>query len=536
MKLEDKTREELIVEIKELKKKFNSLNSLFNKHKADRLVTEKMLMDIIDNNPFAIQILNMEGFTIRVNPAHTKLFGVVPPPGYSFFDDAQLLNHGFGELFEKVKKGENVQIPDIYYNTRDIDPSFPDNLLWLSSKIFTLNDNNGKPEKIIIIHEDRTDRKLAANKLAESKKMLELVMNSIPQFIFWKDCNSVYLGCNENFAHVAGLNSASEIAGKTDYDLAWNKEEADSFVEYDKRVMSSGIPEYHIIEPQLQADGKRAWLDTNKVPVFDESGIVVGILGTYEDITERKQAELELLNAKERAEESDRLKSAFLQNMSHEIRTPMNAIMGFSSLLPDYFDDKEKLEDFSNIINQRCNDLLDIINDILDISKIESGKITLNIQECNLNELFSELRLFFRDYQNRTQKQHIEFFLEPLNDESVANVKTEKTKLRQILVNLIGNAFKFTETGSIRCWCELENNKLRFYVSDTGVGIPKEKFDFIFDRFSQLNNTSVKNISGTGLGLSIVKSLVGMLGGQVWLESECDKDTTFFFTIDYIPC
>jgi PAS domain S-box-containing protein len=242
-----------------------------------------------------------------------------------------------------------------------------------------------------------------------------------------------------------------------------------------------------------------------------------------------------LLAAKEKAEESDRLKTAFLQNMSHEIRTPMNAIIGFSSLLPDSFQDKEKLEDFSKIINQRSEDLLDIINDILDISKIESGQSTLNIEECNINETFSELNSFFRDYQNRTKKQHIELLLQPLNGATEAIIKTDKIKLKQILVNLISNAFKFTETGTIRCGCELENNKLKFFVSDTGVGIPKHKYDFVFERFAQLNNSSCQNIGGTGLGLPIVKGLVGLLGGQVWLESECDKGTTFFFTIDYFP-
>lgn len=285
--------------------------------------------------------------------------------------------------------------------------------------------------------------------------------------------------------------------------------------------------------------------------------IVMGISLTSELRENRKQAEMdlrkkndeyeilnqeliktnkELFNAKEKAVESDRLKTAFLQNMSHEIRTPMNAIMGFSSLLPSYFDEKDQLEEFSKIINQRGSDLLDIINDILDISKIESDQNSLNIEECNIHTLFSELRLFFRDYQIRTNKLEIELILLPCNDDSCVIVKTDKVKLKQILVNLISNAFKFTVKGSITCSVEKENNKLRFCIRDTGVGIPENKFDYIFERFAQLTNSSIRNTGGTGLGLSIVKGLVGLLGGEIWLESECDKGTTFFFTIDYIPC
>jgi PAS domain S-box-containing protein len=252
------------------------------------------------------------------------------------------------------------------------------------------------------------------------------------------------------------------------------------------------------------------------------------------DITDRKQVEEALIMSKEKAEESDRLKTAFLQNMSHEIRTPMNAIMGFSSLLVENYNNKPKLEKFSGIINLRCNDLLEIINDILDISKIESGQLPLNFESCNLNELFTELTAYFREQQKRNGKELIDFNLKAFCDPSEIGIITDKVKLRQIFINLISNAFKFTESGKIEGGCKYEaNQNLVFYVSDTGIGIPRDKQDVIFNRFAQLNIGASKLISGTGLGLSIVKGLVELMGGKIWLESEVEKGTTFYFSIPF---
>jgi signal transduction histidine kinase/CheY-like chemotaxis protein len=248
---------------------------------------------------------------------------------------------------------------------------------------------------------------------------------------------------------------------------------------------------------------------------------------------EYKNINEELLLAKEKAEESDRLKTAFLQNMSHEIRTPMNAIMGFSSLLADYYDNKNKLLQFSDIIKQRCNDLLDIINDILDIAKIESGQLTINIDKCNVSELFSEIQLFFNGYKKRNGKDHILFSAECSDIGPDEWFKTDKVKLKQILINLIGNAFKFTDEGSIICSCQRGNGGLIFMVADTGIGIPPDKFEFIFERFSQLNQRVDTFAGGTGLGLPIAKALTGMLGGTIWLESNLGQGSKFYFSV---PC
>ncbi|HNW57845.1 MAG TPA: ATP-binding protein [Bacteroidales bacterium] len=250
------------------------------------------------------------------------------------------------------------------------------------------------------------------------------------------------------------------------------------------------------------------------------------------DITNRKRAEAELIKSKEKAEESDRLKTAFLQNMSHEIRTPMNAIMGFSSLLVENYNNKPVLEQYCGIITQRCKDLLEIIDDILDVSKIEAGQLSVNPVPCKINELFSELTDIYHEQQRRTGKENIEFKMTNLCVPDDIVIVTDKVKLRQIFINLINNAFKFTEAGKIEGGCKrTDEHTITFFVSDTGIGIPPDKHQAIFERFVQLNQGHGKIAAGTGLGLSIVKGLAEILGGKIWLESEENKGTTFYFSL-----
>ena len=390
---------------------------------------------------------------------------------------------------------------------------------------------------ILSVTRDITARKqiendlvLAIKKAEENSKLIENIANNIPAFISVVDAKSLhYIFANQKY--ITGFNKKkddiigshiSKIIGQTNTDFA---------MQYINEVRQGKTSSYI---NTFDIEGKKRYINVNYVPGFNEHGNVNEIIVLSFDITSIKESEQELQKAKEKAEESDQLKSAFLQNMSHEIRTPMNAIMGFSGLLVKNYNDKQKLEKFSTIINSRCNDLLDIVNDILDIAKIESGQLPVNIEECNLQELFSELSFFFTEYQTKLGKEHIKFNMHALCLPSDNIILTDKVKLKQIFINLVGNAFKFTESGSIECSCKLENNKnIIFYVSDTGMGIPAEKQQLVFERFSQLNQGPNKAIGGTGLGLPIVKGLVQLLDGNIWLESEPEKGSTFFFTIPY---
>lgn len=245
---------------------------------------------------------------------------------------------------------------------------------------------------------------------------------------------------------------------------------------------------------------------------------------------EYKQLNDELIKAKERAEESNRLKSAFLANMSHEIRTPMNGILGFADLLknPKLIDEKQ--QEYIRIIEKSGVRMLNIINDIINISKVESGTVEVHLSESNINEQIEYIYTFFKPEIERKGIQ-INFKNALPAKESI--VKTDHEKIYAILTNLVKNAIKFTSKGSIEFGYEKKDKYLEFYVKDSGVGIHNEQREIIFERFRQGSESPSRNYDGAGLGLAISKAYVEMLGGKIWIESEVGRGSIFYFTIPY---
>jgi PAS domain S-box-containing protein len=252
------------------------------------------------------------------------------------------------------------------------------------------------------------------------------------------------------------------------------------------------------------------------------------------DVSARINAEETLLKAKQKAEESDRLKSAFLANMSHEIRTPINAILGFSQLLTDEEVTPESRDQFVKVICSNAHQLLHIIEDIIDISKIEVNQLKVDItQEVPVNSLLFDLFLMFK---SAAQASGVNLYLSQGLSDVKATVFTDGMRLRQILNNLIGNSLKFTQKGFVKAGYRLKDNLLEFFVEDSGIGISDKQKDIIFEPFRQAENTfSKKRFSGTGLGLTISKALSELLGGSIWLESTEGKGSKFMFTIPYKP-
>lgn len=284
--------------------------------------------------------------------------------------------------------------------------------------------------------------------------------------------------------------------------------------------------EYRIVNVQKNNLHKVEWVEAQAaVEARDEDGKPLTLVGSSLVITNRKKMEQELTTAKELAEESNRLKSAFLANMSHEIRTPLNAIVGFSGILASTEREEEKQE-YVSIIENNNTLLLQLISDILDLSKIEAGTLELNYSNIELNELMRELE---RGFLLRVKTDAVKLeFVEPAGP---CMAYTEKNRLSQLMINLVTNAIKFTEKGSIRFGYEMRENELYFYVTDTGCGIPKDKQQNIFGRFVKLNSFA----QGTGLGLSICKTLMDHMGGRIGVESEEGKGSTFWFTLPYKP-
>jgi PAS domain S-box-containing protein len=292
-------------------------------------------------------------------------------------------------------------------------------------------------------------------------------------------------------------------------------------------LIKAVIDEQNDKQIESEVNGEIRTFHITSQPVKNQPGSRLVIIS---DITDQKRAEKEMITAKERAEESDRLKSAFLANMSHEIRTPMNGILGFTELLKMSDISSEQQHAYLDIIRKGGERMLNIINDIIDISKIESGQMRLLISTTNINEHIESISSFFMP-EAEAKGIHLIYKISLPDEESV--IRTDSDKFYAVLTNLVKNAIKFTRTGYIEYGYEKKDDFLEFYVRDTGIGIRPEHQKFIFERFRQGSDSLTRNYEGTGLGLSISKAYVKMLGGKICFQSEFGKGSTFSFSIPY---
>ncbi len=371
-------------------------------------------------------------------------------------------------------------------------------------------------------------RKLAEEALVRERNMLRTLIDNIPDSIYIKDKQSRFVVANTALAKFMGLQTPEGLIGKSDFDFYPNELTAE-FYSDEQEVIRSGKPLINKDEPNKSHKGTLHWFLTSKLPWHDSKGEIVGIVGIGRDITKRKIAEQHLEKAKDAAEAANRAKSQFLANMSHEIRTPMNAIISISKALSRHNTANlaDKQRDGLEMIYRSSQRLLLLINDILDLSKIESGKIEIKLKSLSIDALIAGIRSMVKTLKDNP---NVEFIVQ--RSDSVPNtVVSDAEKLHEILTNIISNSVKFTRHGTIALKTYVENQRLYFAVSDTGIGIDEKHLGSIFEEFTQVDSSSTRKYQGSGLGLAICKKMVNLLGGEIWAESEPGKGTTVTFHV-----
>jgi PAS domain S-box-containing protein len=372
-------------------------------------------------------------------------------------------------------------------------------------------------------------KKLSEKILKESEEKFRRIFEDSPFPMLMAEKDFSIIKVNSAFCKMVGYNE-EDLIGLTFRAFTHPDHISGDEIEL-LRLVAGEIPTYHTEKRYIRRDSNIIWGSTTVSVIRNNKDEVQFFLAMVEDITERKIAETELIAAKEKAEESDRLKTAFLHNVSHEIRTPMNAILGFSALLGEPGLSDSDRNQYIDIIFQSGNQLLSIINDIVDLAGIESGQVKIDIRETNVNNVLRELN---DQYKYKVKSQNVTLHLRtPLPDKETV-VLTDGTRLIQIMSNLINNAFKFTKNGRIDFGYNLQESFLEFFVKDTGIGIPAEYHSLVFERFFQVDSAVSRQYTGTGLGLSLCKAFVGLLGGSIWLNSKPEVGSTFYFTIPYI--
>lgn len=378
-------------------------------------------------------------------------------------------------------------------------------------------------------------QKQADDVLRENEFMLREIIDSVPMMVFAKDKHQRFVLANKAFASAYGKR-VGEIEGRLQSEIHPVPAEIEKFRRDDEKLLQQKSKRLETEESFTYANGDAGIIRTVKVPFNSETEKGIAILGVAIDITETKNYEIELKTAKNKAEESDKLKTAFLANMSHEIRTPMNAIIGFSELLndPDLMDDTRR--EFIGLIADNSRILLNLIEDIIDVAKIEAQQVKIVRASCQVNVILDELRDYYVKQLSKFPHKSIEIVVEKSFASEDFSVITDPLRLRQILNNLIGNAIKFTDTGQVLIgYCLKDKETLEFFVQDTGIGLASEKKELIFERFRQAEESSTKEYGGTGLGLTISKRLIEMLGGKIGVDSKLQEGSRFYFTIPFRP-
>jgi PAS domain S-box-containing protein len=477
-----------------------------------------MLRTLIDNLPDLIYVKDIKGRKLISNIADVRSMGFTSEEEVIGKTDLVLFpgeygHRGHSDDMKVIKSGKAI----VGREENFVDGSRQNR--WLLTTKVPLRDINGIIIGLVGIGHDITSRKKAEEDLLQSYLFNESLLKTIPFGMDIVDETGTILFQSDNFIRLFG---ESAVGNK-----CWE-------LYRDDKKQCPDCPLFKgIAIGETEAYESHGVLG-NRIFEINHTGMMYqgkkAMLEIFQDITDRKLSEVELILAKNKAEESDKLKTAFLHNISHEIRTPMNAIVGFAALLGEPDIDTKTSRDYVEVIMQSSNHLLEIITDIVDISNIEANLVKVVKSEINVN---SALNSLCNQFVTKANEKKIHLICETALSDSDALILTDNTKLTQILSNLIINALKFTDKGHVKVIARLKDNFLEFCVSDTGIGIAQELQYRIFERFYQVQHSVSRLYEGTGLGLAISKAHVELMGGKIWVNSESGKGSKFFFKIPY---
>ena len=481
---------------------------------------KQLLRTLIDNLPDPIYVKDNEGRKMLANLADLENIGVLDESEVLGKSDLEIFNNeigyrGYEDDLIVIEKGE----PIINKEEKFFDKNGKRRWM-LTTKIPILN-KSGKTTGLVGIGRDITEQKKAHETIQKLSKGIE----QSPSTILITDVFGNIEYVNPKFVEITGY-TFEEVVGQNPRILKSGELSPEKYKELWDVISSGGVwrGEFH----NRRKNGELYWEWATMTSIKDEYGIITNYIAIKEDISIRKQMEADLIVAKDKAEESDRLKSAFLANMSHEIRTPLNSIIGFSELLADSDFESDQKEEFIRHIITNGNNLLNIISDIMDISKMESKEIKVYIRQINAQKFISNVK---NQFAIQFDGKSIDFNINPPAEPDDLVVLADPDRLQQVFNNLISNALKFTSEGFIEIGYETSGKMVQFHVKDTGIGIPAQYHEKIFERFRQVEETSTRKYGGNGLGLAITKNLVDLMGGNIWLESEPGKGSTFYFTL-----
>ncbi len=465
---------------------------------------------------------------------HSAVKLIFDPENGNILDANKAAAKFYGWTVEELRKMNISQINTLSFAEfkKELESAGPDNVHFNFShrlangkvknvEVFSsIIDIAGKQFRHSIVH-DVTEKKRAENQI----KLLSRSVEQSPVSTVICDINGGIEYANPVFQTITGY-SLKELKGKNPRILKSGHHPDEFYSDLWKTILSGKDWSGEI--RNKKKNGQLYWEEVVISPILDDQGKVVNFVSVREDITLRKKMVEELVTAKEKAEESDRLKSAFLANLSHEIRTPMNGILGFTEILKEPGLSSRQQQKYIDIIEKSGKRMLDTVHDLIDISRIETGQVNMHISEVNLNR---QLRNIFEFFRPQVEQKGLRYILKEQVPQEMEVIITDSSKLDSILTNLLKNAIKYTCKGKIEVGCRQKGQFLEYYVSDTGIGVPPGRQEAIFNRFVKSDLDDVESLQGTGLGLAISKAYAELLGGDIRVESKEGVGSTFYFTM-----